>query len=109
MQLKDILEVSGCKGIGGIHWDEIKKDVYVCKRTKELVSFEDLDLPKDLLINSEQVSSIETDSESENSESESDDDGMISSKGDPLGDPKLYSSFGVHWKVTSVILLQASQ
>ena len=85
MQLKDILEVSGCKGIGGIHWDEIyiKKGVYVCKRTKELVGFEDLNLPKDLLINSEQISSIETDSESENSESESD-DGMISSKGDPV-------------------------
>ena len=38
-QFKNVLEVSGCKGIGGIHWDEIyiKKGVIVCKRTKELV------------------------------------------------------------------------
>ena len=33
----------GCKGIGGIHWDEmaIKEGIVLCKRTEELVGFED--------------------------------------------------------------------
>lgn len=32
-----------CKGIGGIHWDEmaIKEGIVLCKRTGELVGFED--------------------------------------------------------------------
>ena len=36
-----------CKGIGGIHWDEIyiKKGIKVCARTNQLVGFEDLDIP----------------------------------------------------------------
>ena len=88
-QFKNVLEVSGCKGVGGIHWDEIyvKKGVFVCKRTKELVGFEDLDLPKELLVNSEQVNgdNVETDSEgeSDDSDSGSDEEG-ISSKGEPV-------------------------
>ena len=34
----------GCKGIGGIHWDEmaINEGIVLCKRTRELVGFEDL-------------------------------------------------------------------
>ena len=40
----------GCKGIGGIHWDEIaiKEGIVLCKRTGELVGFEDLNIDDDL-------------------------------------------------------------
>lgn len=33
----------GCKGVGGIHWDEmiVKEGIVLCKRTGELVGFED--------------------------------------------------------------------
>ena len=88
MQFKNVLEVSGCKGVGGIHWDEIyiKKGVFVCKRTKELVGFEDLSLPKDLFIDSENIDTVDTDSdiESEESDNESDEECMKSSKGEPV-------------------------
>ena len=35
------------KGIGGIHWDEIRvrKGIKVCTRTNELIGFEDLQIP----------------------------------------------------------------
>ena len=47
MEFKKLMELSGCRGIGGIHWDEIyvKKGLYICKRTNELIGFEDLNLP----------------------------------------------------------------
>ena len=40
-----------CKGIGGIHWDEIyiKKGIKVCARTNQLVGFEDLEIPENIL------------------------------------------------------------
>jgi len=39
----------GCMGIGSIHWDEmsIKQGVALCKRTGELVGFED-DIPHEM-------------------------------------------------------------
>ena len=89
MQFKNVVEVSGCKGVGGIHWDEIyiKKGVFVCKRTKELVGFEDLSLPEDLLIDSENINTVDTDSDIESEESdynESDEECMKSAKGEPV-------------------------
>ena len=40
-----------CKGIGGIHWDEIyiKKGIKVCARTNQLVGFKDLEIPENIL------------------------------------------------------------
>ena len=41
------MERRGCKGIGGIHWDEIliRKGIMLCKRTGQLIGFEDLGIP----------------------------------------------------------------
>ena len=41
------MERRNCKGIGGIHWDEmiIQEGIVVCKRTGELVGFENLEIP----------------------------------------------------------------
>lgn len=40
-----------CKGLGGIHWDEIyiKKGIKVCARTNQLVGFEDLYIPESIM------------------------------------------------------------
>lgn len=40
-----------CKGLGGIHWDEIyiKKGIKVCARTNQLVGFEDLCIPESIV------------------------------------------------------------
>jgi len=40
-----------CKGLGGIHWDEIyiKKGIKVCARTNQLVGFEDLQIPENIV------------------------------------------------------------
>ena len=50
-EFKKLIELSGCRGVGGLHWDEIyvKKGLYICKRTNELIGFEDLNLPEDIL------------------------------------------------------------
>lgn len=47
----------GCKGIGGIHWDEmtIKEGIVLCKRTGELVGFEDDVISNNLHINIEDL------------------------------------------------------
>ena len=47
----------GCKGIGGIHWDEmaIKEGIVLCKRTGELVGFEELDFCADLNMRPEEL------------------------------------------------------
>lgn len=39
-----------CKGIGGISWDEviIQEGIVVCKRTGELVGFENLEIPMEI-------------------------------------------------------------
>ena len=44
------MERRNCKGIGGIHWDEmiIQEGIVVCKRTGELVGFENIDIPKEV-------------------------------------------------------------
>lgn len=44
------MERQNCKAIGGIHWDEmlIQEGIVVCKRTGELVGFENLDIPKEI-------------------------------------------------------------
>lgn len=56
----------GCKGIGGIHWDEmaIKEGIVLCKRTGELVGFEDSNIsvalntrPEDLNVSDEHSNS----------------------------------------------------
>ena len=38
-----LIEKTKCKGIGGVHWDEvhIKQGVAICPRTNELIGFED--------------------------------------------------------------------
>lgn len=44
------MERRNCKGIGGIHWDEmtIQEGIVVCNRTGELVGFENLDIPQEI-------------------------------------------------------------
>jgi len=44
------VERRNCKGIGGIHWDEmiIQEGIVVCKRTGELVGFENVEIPKEI-------------------------------------------------------------
>ena len=61
----------GCKGIGGIHWDEmaIKEGIVLCKRTGELVGFEDLN-----------ISPIELTTEPENRNENEEDDSDSSSE-----------------------------
>ena len=43
-EFRNLVVISGCRGVGGIHWDEIyvKKGLHICKCTNELVGFEDL-------------------------------------------------------------------
>ena len=58
----------GCKGVGGIHWDEmsVKEGNVLCKRTGELIGFEDLN------INSEHnLSPHDTENEDDNDENTS--------------------------------------
>lgn len=61
----------GCKGIGGIHWDEmaIKEGIVLCKRTGELVGFEDSNIsvalntrPEDLNVSDEEHSNSSSES-----------------------------------------------
>ena len=44
------IEGRNCKGIRGIHWDEmtIQEGIVVCKRTGELVGFENLGIPQEM-------------------------------------------------------------
>lgn len=72
------MERRGCKGIGGIHWDEmiIQEGIVVCKRTGELVGFESLDIPRDCTIDvdflSDDIHNLNYKRETESSESETD-------------------------------------
>ena len=56
-----------CKGLGGIHWDEIyiKKGIKVCARTNQLVGFEDLEIPENIteVINLEEIEHTQTNSD----------------------------------------------
>lgn len=63
----------GCKGIGGIHWDElaIKEGIVLCKRTGELVGFEDFNISAELNTRPENLNDNEEyDSSSESTDSE---------------------------------------
>lgn len=68
----------GCKGIGGIHWDEmaIKEGIVLCKWTGELVGFEDLNIGVDLNTRPEDLN--DNDKEHSDSSSESTDSDSLS-------------------------------
>lgn len=61
----------GCKSIGGIHWDEmaIKEGILLCKRTGELVGFEDLNISPELTTEPENLNDNEDDDSDSFSES----------------------------------------
>ena len=61
----------GCKSIGGIHWDEmaIKEGILLCKRTGELVGFEDLNISPELTTEPENLNDDEEDDSDSSSES----------------------------------------
>ena len=68
----------GCKGVGGIHWDEmtIKEGIVLCKETGELVGFEDLNISHELNkgphhLENEDEDSIDSSSESSGSDTTS--------------------------------------
>ena len=63
----------GCKGVGGIHWDEmsIKEGVVLCKRTGELVGFEDLNINSELNLSPHHLENEDiNDNSSESSDSD---------------------------------------
>ena len=66
----------GCKGIGGIHWDEmsIKEGIVLCKRTGELVGFEDLNIDRELNMNPNDLNHEKEDNDADNSPESSDSD-----------------------------------
>ena len=72
----------GCKGIGGIHWDEmaIKEGIVLSKRTGELVGFEDLNISVDLTMRPEDLD--DNDQENNDSSSESTDSDSVSDESD---------------------------
>lgn len=61
-----------CKGIGGIHWDEmtIKEGIVLCKRTGELVGFDD-DISSELNKNLEDLCNENNDCSEAESDQES--------------------------------------
>ena len=61
----------GCKGIGGIQWDEmaIKEGIVLCKWTGELVGFEDLNISPELATEPEDLNDNEEDESDSSSES----------------------------------------
>ena len=67
------MERRNCKGIGGIHWDEmmIQEGIVVCKRTGELVGFENLDIPKEVSIDFDLAENMNDESYPYESESDS--------------------------------------
>lgn len=78
----------GCKGIGGIHWDEmtIKEGIVLCKRTGELVGFEEDKIPNKFNVNFEDLDENDVEScyceESDNERyDESDNDSSVCSDG----------------------------
>ena len=56
----------GCKGVGGIHWDEmiIKEGIILCKRSGKQLGFEDKNINVELTLNSEDLKDDEGCSES---------------------------------------------
>ena len=61
----------GCKGIGGIHWDEmaIKEGIVLCKWTEELVGFEDFNISPELTTEPESLNENDEDDSDSSSES----------------------------------------
>ena len=81
----------GCKGVGGIHWDEmsVKEGKVLCKRTGELIGFEDLNINSELNLSPHDIeneddndenTSESSDSDTGPTDSDSDTDGIFSNK-----------------------------
>ena len=60
------MERRKCKGIGGIHWDEmiIKEGIVLCKRTGKVVGFEDKNISDEYNARPEELSEEKSDDES---------------------------------------------
>ena len=73
---------SGCKGVGGIHWDKmaIKEGIVLSKWTGELVGFEDLNISVDLTIRPEDLD--DNDKKNNESSSKSTDSDSVSDESD---------------------------
>lgn len=85
------IERRNCKGIGGIHWDEmmIQEGIVVCKRTGELVGFENLDIPREITIDLHCMGNKNNESdiyESDSSDSESNETSSSSSSSESDSD-----------------------
>ena len=76
----------GCKGVGGIHWDEmsVKEGIVLCKRTGELVGFEDLNINSELNLSPHDLEN-EDDNDENTSESSDSDTGPTDSDSDTDG------------------------
>ena len=74
----------GCKGVGGIHWDEmsVKEGKVLSKRTGESVGFEDLNINSELNLSPHDTENEDDNDEntSESSDSDSDADGIFSNE-----------------------------
>ena len=81
----------GCKGVGRIHWDEmsVKEGIVPCKRTGELVGFEDLNINSELNLSphdleneddNDENTSESSDSDTGPTDSDSDSDGIFSNE-----------------------------
>lgn len=78
----------GCKGIGGIHWDEmvIKGGIVLCKRTRELVGFEDNSIIEEFLVDPKKILDDDNEIEIES-------DGSLESSISELSDTSGYSEY----------------
>ena len=76
----------GCKGVGGIHWDEmsVKEGKVLCKRTGELIGFEDLNINSELNLSPHDTEN-EDDNDENTSESSDSDTGPTDSYSDADG------------------------
>ena len=87
-QFKNMIQLSGCRSVGGIHWDEIyiKKGIYICKRTNELVGFEDLNLPEDIISTYDTLNenTYTNDTDSDASDESNSDEEILNANGQPL-------------------------
>jgi len=94
------MERRNCKGIGGIHWDEmiIQEGIVVCKRTGELVGFENFDIPPEFTddfnrMQNENCESDICDSDSSDSESSESSSSSSSAENDSNEYPKSKNQF----------------
>ena len=72
----------GCKGVGGIHWDEmsIKEEIVLCKRTGEFVGFEDFNIGSELSMDPDH---LENENDDRDNCPESSDSDVASTDSDP--------------------------